>query len=103
MKSDQVRAVLIIILAQLAFSTGLVQEVLAVAAPAAGSMAYDIYDIAVNSILKGPIGVVAGIGAVAFGAFAAIQSKIMEAVPALLGGAALLKADAIVTSMGMLI
>jgi hypothetical protein len=74
----------------------------AITAPAAGSFAYDIYDMAVNSILKGPIGFVAGLGAVCFGAVLAIQQKMGGAIPALLGGAALLKADSIVASMGLL-
>lgn len=74
----------------------------AITAPAAGSFAYDVYDMAVNSILKGPIGFVAGLAAVCFGAALAIQQKIGGAIPALLGGAVLLKADTIVTSMGLL-
>jgi len=73
---------------------------LAITTPATGSFAYDVYDIAVNDILKGPVGFVAGIGAIAFGAVAAIRSEVMAAVPAVLGGAALLKADAIVGSLG---
>ena len=74
----------------------------AIVAPAPGTFAYDIYDMAVNSILKGPIGFVAGLGAVCFGAVLAIQQKMGGAIPALLGGAALLKADSIVASMGLL-
>jgi hypothetical protein len=77
-------------------------SVFAITAPAAGSFAYDVYDMAVNSILKGPIGFVAGLGAVCFGAALAIQQKIGGAIPALLGGAVLLKSDTIVTSMGLL-
>jgi len=74
----------------------------AITAPTTGSFAYDVYDMAVNSILKGPIGFVAGLGAVCFGAALAIQQKIGGAIPALLGGAVLLKADTIVSSMGLL-
>ncbi len=72
----------------------------AVSAPAVGDFAYDIYNIAVTKILQGPIGFVAGCGAIALGAVSAMQSKIMQAVPAILGGAALIKADAIVTTLG---
>jgi len=32
--------------------------------PAAGSFMYDIYDIAVEKLLKGPAGFVAGVGAI---------------------------------------
>ncbi len=72
----------------------------ALTTPAAGSFAYDIYDVAVNSILKGPIGFVAGIAAIVLGAVQAIQGKMMMAFPAILGGAGLIKADTIVSSMG---
>jgi hypothetical protein len=76
---------------------------LAVTAPSSGSFAYDIYDIAVNQILKGPIGFVAGASAITLGAVCAIKQQIMGAVPAILGGAALIKADAITTSLGALV
>ena len=75
----------------------------AITAPATGSFAYSVYDIGVNDILKGPIGFVGGVGAVVWGAIAAIQGKIMTAVPAILGGAAMLKADSIVSSLGAII
>lgn len=77
-----------------------VLPVLAINTPTTGSFAYDVYDIAVNSILKGPVGFVAGVSAIALGAVAAIRSQVMAAIPAVLGGAALLKADAIVSSLG---
>lgn len=75
----------------------------AITAPATGSFAYSVYDIGVNQILKGPIGFVGGVGAVVWGAIAAVQGKIMTAVPAILGGAAMLKADSIVSSLGAII
>ena len=78
-------------------------EALAVTAPTTGSFAYDIYNIGVNSILKGPIGFVAGVGAIVFGAIEAIRGQVMGSVPAILGGAALLKADSIVTTLGCII
>jgi hypothetical protein len=78
-------------------------DAFAITTPAAGSFAYDIYDIGVNSILKGPIGFVAGVGAIIFGAIEAIRGQVLGAVPAILGGAALLKADGIVQTLGCLI
>lgn len=78
-------------------------EALAITAPSAGSFAYDIYDIGVNSILKGPIGFIGGVGAIVFGAIEAIRGRILEAVPAILGGAALLKADSIVQTLGCIV
>lgn len=77
-------------------------DALAINAPTSGSFAYDIYDIAVNSILKGPIGFTCGVASMAFGAVNAIRGAVMAAVPAILGGAALLKADAIVQTLGMI-
>lgn len=78
-------------------------EALAIVAPVAGSFAFDIYDIGVNSILKGPIGFVAGVGAIIFGSIEAIRGQILGAVPAILGGAALLKADDIVQTLGCIV
>jgi hypothetical protein len=75
-------------------------DAFAVVTPAGGTFAYDVYEIAVTDILKGPIGFVCGLGAVCYGAVLAIQQRVMGAVPALLGGGALLKADAIVNSLG---
>lgn len=78
-------------------------SVMAITTPSAGSFAYDIYDIGVDKILKGPIGFVGGVVAMAVGAIAAIQARILLALPAILGGALLLKADNVVTSLGMII
>ncbi len=80
----------------------LAPAVYAVTAPASGSFAYDVYDIAVNKILKGPIGFVCGASAIVLGAVSAITGRIMAAVPAIIGGAALLKADAITETLGLL-
>lgn len=77
--------------------------VMAITAPTTGSFAYDIYDIAVDKILKGPIGFVGGVVAMVVGAIAAIQARILLALPAVLGGALLLKADSIVASLGMIV
>ncbi len=79
------------------------EEAFAMTAPSSGSFAYDIYDIGVNSILKGPIGFIGGVGAIVFGAIEAIRGRILEAVPAILGGAALLKADSIVQTLGCIV
>jgi len=73
----------------------------AITAPASGDFAYDIYDVGVNKILLGPIGVVGGVAAVVMGAASAIQQRVLLAIPSVLGGVALLKANDIVTSLGM--
>lgn len=91
-----------VLLFTLLFVMAIEPSAFAIVAPGVGSFAYDVYDMAVNSILKGPIGFVGGLAAVCFGAAMAIQQKVGGAIPALLGGAVLLKADAIVSSMGLL-
>jgi len=70
-------------------------------APTSGSFAYTVYDVAINQMLNGPIGFVAGVGAMALGAVMAIQQKIMLALPCILGGAVLLNAESLVTTLGM--
>lgn len=71
--------------------------------PGAGDFAYDLYDIAINKIQKGPIGFVAGWGAMLFGAVLAARGAVLQAVPTILAGAAILKADTIVTTLGAII
>ncbi|MCJ7600401.1 MAG: hypothetical protein MUO63_02740 [Desulfobulbaceae bacterium] len=78
-------------------------SVFAMVTPAAGSFAYDLYDIAVNEILLGPIGFVAGVASMAFAAILAIRQMILPAAGVVLGGAFLLSADTVVQSIGALI
>lgn len=78
-------------------------DVFAITAPVAGSFAYDVYDLAVAQILQGPIGFVAGVAAIIFGSFLAIQSKILPCLLCMLAGGMIIKADAITASLGMLI
>lgn len=73
---------------------------MAMAVPAAGSFAYDLYDIGVNQILLGPIGFVAGVACMVFAAILAIRQMILPAAGVVLGGAFLLKADAVVQTIG---
>ncbi len=73
----------------------------AITAPASTAFAYDVYDVGVNSVLKGPIGFIGGVGAIVFGAVTAIRGAVLQALPALLGGGVLLKADSIVTTLGV--
>ena len=78
--------------------TGMVH---AVTAPASTTVfAYDVYQMGIEGVLKGPIGFVGGVSAIVFGAVTAIRGAILQALPALLGGGVLLKADSIVTKLG---
>lgn len=76
---------------------------IAMTVPAAGSFAYDLYDIGVNQILLGPIGFVAGVACMVFSAILAIRQMILPAAGVVLGGAFLLKADAVVQTIGAII
>ena len=81
---------------------GTAATAVAIVAPAGpADFAWDVYDIGVNRILNGPIGFVAGVGAMVAGAVAAIQQKLGLAAMAILGGAVLLNADNMITSLGM--
>ncbi len=75
----------------------------AITAPSTGTFAYTVYDVGVNDILKGPIGFVGGAAAIVYGAVRAIQGNVMAAAPAVLGGAVLLKADTVVSSLGAIV
>ncbi|EKD40832.1 MAG: hypothetical protein ACD_74C00155G0008 [uncultured bacterium] len=75
----------------------------AIATPAAGSFAYDLYDIAVNDLLKGPAGFVGGIAGMLMSAIMLMRQQLLPAGATVLGSAFLLKADSIVTSLGALI
>ena len=68
--------------------------------PGAGTFAFDIYDVAVNQVLNGPIGFTGGVAAMAMGGMMAIQQKIALAIPCLLGGALLMTADTMTTTLG---
>lgn len=76
---------------------------LAMATPSSGSFAYDLYDIAVNQILLGPIGFVAGVACMVVAAVMAIRQMLVPAVGVILGGAFLLSADTVVTTIGTVI
>ena len=78
-------------------------DVFAITSPTSGTFAYSIFDLAVNDILSGPIGFVAGVGAVVWGAMLAMRNQYIPAIGALLSGGALLGADSIVQTMGIMI
>jgi hypothetical protein len=81
----------------------LTANAMAMTVPAAGSFAYDLYDIGVNQILLGPIGFIAGVACMVFAAILAIRQMILPAAGVVLGGAFLLKADSVVQTIGAVI
>jgi len=83
------------------FMVSVASMVHAFAAPAAGSTAYDVYDIFVNQILQGPIGFAASVALIAFGIYMAVaQGAFGVAIMSIIGGGILYRADTIVTSLG---
>lgn len=74
----------------------------AITEPQAGSFAYDIYDIIVLKVLKGPIGFVGGLAAIVVGAVQLTKSWIL-AIVGVLSGTVIIKADTITSSLGMVV
>ncbi len=97
MKQIEVRLTVMIMLIMAAALAS--TDALAVTAPS-GGFAQDVYDIFVTRMLKGPIGFVGGCIAVIMGAILVIQHKIIHGAGSVIGGAIVLKADAIVESLG---
>ena len=95
-KAQQLRTIIVLVALYLLMAS----NAMAMAVPAAGSFAYDLYDIGVNQILLGPIGFVAGVACMVFAAILAIRQMILPAAGIVLGGAFLLKADAVVQTIG---
>jgi len=85
---------------------GLPADVAAWNAPAQGSFAWDVYDIAVNKMLNGPIGFVAGMGAMGAGGYMIANSRaggMASGIPMILLGGALVNLDSITQSLGYMI
>ncbi len=78
-------------------------DVMAWTAPASGSFGYDVYDIAINQIAKGPIGFVAGAGLLAGGIFLATRNAWVPAITMMIGAGVLYKLDTIANSLGYVV
>ncbi|OGR04882.1 MAG: hypothetical protein A2511_16050 [Deltaproteobacteria bacterium RIFOXYD12_FULL_50_9] len=75
----------------------------AVTAPVAGTFAFDLYDIAVNDLVKGPVGFIGGVFGMIAAAVLLMRQQLLPAGATVLGSGLLLKADSVVASMGALI
>lgn len=75
---------------------------MAISAPEAGTFGYTIYDVGVNDILNGGPGFVGGLMGVVWSAVN-IAKNWMLATLGILGSTAVLQADAITTSLGMIV
>lgn len=74
----------------------------AITAPAAGSFAYDMYDVGVNKILKGAPGFIGGMVGIVYSA-TQLSSNWKGAGLGILASTAVIKADSITTSLGMIV
>jgi hypothetical protein len=74
----------------------------AIGIPVSTDFAYDLYDVGVNKVLKGPIGFVGGVACLVASAATITKNWILSVI-GVLGGTAIIKADTLVKSMGMLI
>jgi len=73
------------------------------ASPAAGDFAYDVYDIAVNRIAKGPVGFVVGSGLLAGSVFCATRSAWVPGIAMAVGSGIVYKVDTIAQSLGFVV
>ena len=76
---------------------------LAFTAPVAGDLGFEMYDLVVNQIMQGAIGVALAMGAIGFGAFNALQGRFVSFILSLVVGVALITADEIVTAVGFVV
>ncbi len=74
----------------------------AIVAPAAGSFAFDLYDVGINDILLGAPGFVGAVIIMVVSAVNLTRNWVLS-IAGLLGGVILINADTITASMGMLI
>lgn len=76
---------------------------LAINAPPANGFAFTMYDIIVVKMLQGAVGFVAGILLVIWGASMLPRAAYLPAALTVAAGGMVIKADTIVTSLGMMI
>ena len=81
----------------------LATNAMALPVPAQGSFAYDLYDIAVNQMLLGAPGFIGGVACIVIAAVMLVRQMILPGALVVLGGAFLLKADAVVQTFGGMI
>lgn len=74
----------------------------AIVAPAAGSFAFDLYDVGINDILLGAPGFVGAVIIMVVSAINLTRNWVLS-IAGLLGGVILINADTITASLGMLI
>jgi hypothetical protein len=71
-------------------------------APSTGDLGYDIYDIVVNKVVKGPLGFVGCVAAFLYGV-SRLFSNVMVGIPTIVAAVCLIKSDTILQTFGMVI
>lgn len=74
-------------------------------APAEGDFVYDVYDIGVNKLAKGPVGFVGGLGLIVWGLYGGLMGKtgVGGSVMSILGGGVIAKADTVTETLGAML
>lgn len=75
---------------------------MAFTAPAVGDFGYDVYDIAVNQILGGPIGFIGAVALIVWGA-TKMMTNWMITVVCVIAGTILIRAEDMVQTLGALV
>jgi hypothetical protein len=75
---------------------------MAFTAPAAGDFGYDVYDIAVNQILGGPIGFIGAVALIVWGA-TKMMTNWMITVVCVIAGTILIRAEDMVQTLGAVV
>lgn len=81
-------------------AAALAGSAMAFTAPAAGQLGFEIYDVVVNQMIDGPIGIMASVVAFGFGAFSLLRGGYLSAIMSVVAGIALITADGVVQSLG---
>lgn len=71
-------------------------------APATGAFGYDVYDIAVNQILGGPIGFIGAVALIVWGA-TKMMTNWMITIVCVIAGSILIRAEDMVQTLGALV
>ena len=84
-------------------AAALAGSAMAFTAPAAGQLGFEIYDVVVNDMIDGPIGIGASIIAFGYGAMSLMRGGYLGFIMSVVAGIALITADSVVQSLGFVV
>lgn len=85
------------------FMTLAASAAFAMTAPTTGNFGFELYDIGVNKILKGPVGMTGGVIAVVGAAILAMRQMVLPAVGMVLAAVFLLNAESFLHAVGAVV